>query len=141
MTHYPIVLEAKGVGGAFKVKATTSIERALTDDKSIEAELRFIEMDYEATLAAARAALSAAGKGMKRDPRAYWLAGKYLADFMDRLDGHGFYLVDPNETPARHLGTSASSVYKAIAFYRRYPDPSSIDLSIPWSTYRDNKEP
>ena len=141
MTEYPVVLEAKTTGDSVKVKATTSIERALTGDRSLEAELRFIEMDYQATLGGARAALGSAGTGRRRDARAYWLAGKYLADFMDRLEAHGFYLVDMNKTPARHLGMSGSSISKAIAFYRRYPDPFSIDTSIPWSTYRDNKEP
>jgi hypothetical protein len=140
MTQYPVVLEAKTGGDRITVKATTSIERALTGDKSIEAELRFIEMDYQATLAAAHAALASAGTGLGRDPRAYWLVGKYLADFMDRLEAHGFYLVDMNKTPARHLGMSESSIGKIIAFYRRYPDPRTIDLSVPWSTYRDNKE-
>jgi hypothetical protein len=140
MTQFPVALETKSSGDIIRVKATTSVERALTGDKSIEAELRFIEMDYQASLAAARAALASAGTGARRDARAYWLVGKHLADFMDRLEAHGFYLVEPNETPARHLGISGSSVYRAIAFYRRYRDPRSIDLAIPWSIYRDNKE-
>jgi hypothetical protein len=141
MTQYPVVLETKAAGDKTRVKATTSIERALADDKSLEAELRFIEIDYQASIAAARTALASAGTGMYRDQRAYWLAGKYLADFMERLERHGFYLVDMNKTPARHLGMSESSIKRIIAFYRRYPDPRRIDLKIPWSTYRDNKEP
>jgi hypothetical protein len=140
MTLHPVALETKSSGDELVVKATTSVELAFSGDKSIEAELRFVEMDYQASLAAARAALRTAGTGSNRDPRAYWLVGKHLAGFMDRLGDHGFYLVEPNETPARDLGISGSSVYKAIAFYRRYPDPRSIDLTIPWSAYRDNKE-
>jgi hypothetical protein len=140
MTQHPLVLEVTTAGGRTQVKATTSIERALEGGRSLEAELRFVEIDYRATLAGDGAALASAGRGRYRDARAYWLAGKYLADFMDRLEAQGFYLVEMNETPARHLGVSKSSVYKAIAFYRRHPDPRKIDLSIPWSAYRDNKE-
>jgi len=140
MTQHPVVLEVCPSGDGTQVKATTSIERALEEGKSLEAELRFVEMDYKASLAGAAAALASAGKGRYRDPRAYWLAGKYLADFMDRLEGQGFYLVDVNETPARHLGLSETSIKRIISFYRRYPDPGRIDLSIPWSVYRDSKE-
>ncbi len=141
MTQYPVVIEVTGTGDRSRVKATTSIERALEGGRSIEADLRFVEMDYQATLAGAGAALASAGRSRYRDPRAYWLAGRFLADFLDRLEMHDFYLVDMNKAPARHLGVSESSIKRIIAFYRRYPDQRNIDMTIPWSTYRDNKEP
>jgi hypothetical protein len=141
MTQYPVVLDIVDEGDRIQVKATTSIERALESAEPLQGELRDIENDYEAALAGVRAALASAGKGRARDPRAYWLAGKCLAEFTEQLEARGFYLVGKNTTPARHLGISASSVWKMIAFYRRYPDPSSINTSIPWSAYRDNKVP
>ena len=143
MTHtqYPVVIEATATEKGFHVRATTSISRALTDAKSLQAELRCIEIDYRTTLAAVREALRATGKGRFRDPRAFWFAGKALAEFIARLEAHGFYLVEKNITPAKHLGISRASVEKMMAFYSRYPDPFAIDISVPWTLYRDNKEP
>ena len=143
MTHtqYPVVLEVKTTEKGHQVKATTSIDRALKDAKSLQAELRCIEMDYKTALAAVREALCSTGKGRFRDPRAFWFAGKYLAEFIARLEAHGFYLLEKNKTPAKHLGISRASVEKMMAFYRRYPDPFRIDISVPWTLYRDNKEP
>ena len=140
MTQYPIVLEIEETDKGQRVRATTSVSRALEEAKTLQAELRCIEVDYRTTLAAAKAALASAGSGRYRDPRAYWFAGKHLAEFIDRLESHGFYLVEKNITPAKHLGISRASVEKMMAFYQRYPDPFKIDVSIPWSVYRDNKE-
>lgn len=140
MTHYPIVLEIEDTTAGQRVRATTAIERVLEGAASLQAELRCIEVDYKTTLAAVREALAAAGKGRNNDPRAYWFAGKHLTDFIARLETHGFYLVEKNIAPARHLGISRASVEKMMAFYRRYPDPFKIDPSVPWSRYRDNQE-
>jgi len=140
MTQYPVVLEVEETAAGWRVRAATAIERALERPTSLQAELRCIELDYQATLAAVREALASAGKGRDRDPRAFWYAGKYLADFIGRLESHGFYLVEKNIAPARHLGISRASVEKMMAFYQRYPDPFQIDTSVPWSAYRDNKE-
>ena len=140
MIQYPVALDVKATEDGVKVKATTSIDRALEKTKSLEAELRCIEIDYRTTLCAIKEALASAGTGRFRDPRAYWFAGKYLADFMGRLESHGFYLVQKNITPAKHLGISRASIEKMMAFYRRYPDPFEIDSSIPWTRYRDNRE-
>ncbi len=141
MTQYPIVLEVKETDKGLRIRATTSVSRALEQAKSLQSELRCIELDYGATLAAVREALASAGKRGHRDPRAYWFAGKYLAEFIGRLEGHGFYLVGKNTTPAEHIGMSRASVEKMMAFYQRYPDPFKIDRSVPWSKYRDNREP
>lgn len=140
MSQYPIVLEVKINDNGVQVRATTAIERALKNAKSLEAELRCIELDYGSTLAAVRGALGSAAKGRLRDPRAFWFAGKYLAEFLGRLESHGFYLVDKNKTPAKHLGISRASVEKMIAFYSRYDDPFQIDASVAWCVYRDNRE-
>ena len=140
MSQYPIVLELKTNDNGIQVRATTAIERALKNAKSLEDELRCIELDYSATLAAVRDALGSASKGRLRDPRAFWFAGKYLAEFLGRLETHDFYLVDKNKTPAKHLGISRASVEKMIAFYRRYGDPFQIDASVSWCVYRDNRE-
>jgi hypothetical protein len=140
-TQYPVVLEVKATEKGLRVQATTSIDRALTDAKSLQAQLRCIEVDYKTTLAAVREALGSTGKGRFRDPRAFWFAGKYLAEFIARLESHGFYLVGKNITPAKHLGTSRASVEKMMSFYGRYPDPFRIDITVPWTLYRDNKQP
>ena len=140
MTQYPVILDLRDSGDQTQVTATTSIDRALDDAESLHAELRCIEIDYRTTLAGVRQALASAGTGKDLDPRAFWFAGKCLVEFVERLESHGFYLVGKNETPARHLSMSKSSVWKMMAFYRRYPDVFKIDLSIPWSVYRDNKE-
>jgi hypothetical protein len=140
MTQYPVVIEVKTSEGRLQVQAATSIDRAFEAPQSLQAELRCIEVDYQTTLAAVQQALASAGKGRYRDPRAFWFAGKYLAEFITRLEAHGFYLVEKNIAPARHLGISRASVEKMIAFYQRYPDPFKIDASVPWSTYRDNRE-
>ena len=140
MTQYPIVLEARVTDAGIEAKATTSLDRAMGAARPLEADLRCIEIDYQATLAAVKGALASAGDGLFRDPRAYWFAGKYLAEFLDRLQGHGFYLVEKNIAPATHLGISRASVEKMIAFFRRYPNPFEIDTSVPWSRYRDNAE-
>ena len=140
MTHYPVALEVQKTETGLRVRATTAIERALEHAGSLQAELRCIELDYQTTLAAVREALASAGTARYRDPRAFWFAGKYLAEFIARLEAHGFYLVEKNIAPARHLGISRASVEKMIAFHQRYPDPFKIDTSIPWCAYRDNKE-
>ncbi|MGO8703448.1 MAG: hypothetical protein ACLQVA_06485 [Candidatus Brocadiia bacterium] len=140
MTQYPVVLEAKVTDAGVEVKATTSLGRAMGAARPLEADLRCIEIDYQTTLAAVKGALSSARDGRYRDPRAYWFAGKYLAEFLDRLQGHGFYLVEKNIAPATHLGISRASVEKMIAFFHRYPNPFEIDTSVPWSKYRDNIE-
>jgi hypothetical protein len=141
MTQYPLMLDLTTSGNKTRVRATTAIDRALDGGESLQAVLRCIEIDYRATIAAVRAALASAGAGKSREPRAYWFAGKWLAEFIERLEAQGFYLVGKNRTPARHVGKSTSSVGKMMAFYRRHPDPFKIDTSVPWSTYRDNKEP
>ena len=140
MIQYPVALNVTATEKGLRVEASTSIERALRDARTLEAELHCIEVDYQVTLVAVKAVLAAAGRGRHRDPRAYWFAGKYLAEFIARLEAHGFYLVEKNRTPARHLGISRASVEKMMAFYQRYPDPFKIDTSVPWSKYRDNKE-
>jgi hypothetical protein len=141
MMQYPVVLAIEETQGGQRVRATTAIERALEHPASLQAELRCIEVDYRTTLAAVKGALASAGKGRYRDPRAFWFAGKHLAEFIARLESHGFYLVEKNITPAKHLGISRASVEKMISFYQRYPDPFKIDASVSWSTYRDNREP
>ena len=140
MRQYPVVLELKKKDKGLQVQATTSVERALENAKSLQAELRCIELDYNITLAAVKKALASVEEDRFRDPRAFWYAGKYLVEFIARLQSHGFYLVGKNTTPAEHLGISRASVEKMMAFYNRYPDPYQIDISIPWSKYRDNKE-
>jgi hypothetical protein len=141
MTQYPVVIEVTRTKDDLQVKATTSIELVLEGGNSLETELGCVETDYKAALVGAGAALASAGRGRCRDPKAYWLAGRYLAEFFDRLETRGFYLVEKNKTPARHLGVSESSIRKMIAFHRRYADPRKIDPSISWSAYRENRAP
>ena len=141
MRQYPVVLEVKPTGEGLQVQATTSIERALENGRSLQAELRCIEVDYQVTLSAVKQALASGVRGRLGDPRAFWFAGMHLGEFLRRLESHGFYLVGKNTTPAKHLGVSRDSMEKILAFYRRYEDPFKIDASVTWSKYRDNKEP
>ena len=140
MTHYPLVLEVQQTERGLRIRASTAIDKALEGAEGLHAQLRCIEIDYAGTLAAVKASLASAGKGRFKDPRAYWFAGKHLAEFIARLEAQGFYLVDKNKTPARHLGISRASVEKMMAFYGRYLDPTKIDAKVPWWRYRDNKE-
>jgi hypothetical protein len=50
------------------------------------------------------------------------------------------YLVPQNQTIARDIGNSSSSVEKIIAFRRRFPDVAMVDPAIPWNRYRNNKD-
>jgi hypothetical protein len=134
------VLEATESQAGTRVRASTSLERALTDAQRLHAQLRCIEFDYAATLGAAKECLAASGRASNKDPRAYWFAGKYMADFLRRIEAKGFYLADKNHTLAAHVGISRASVEKILSFHSRYQDPTGIDVSIPWSVYRDNKE-
>ena len=140
MTQHPITLDVRATDRGVEVKAAASIGRAFEGAKSLQAELRCIEIEYASVLAAASGALASAGKGRLRDPRAFWFAGKYLCEFIGRLESNGFYLVEKNVTLAKHLAISRASVEKIMSFLRRYKDPLEIDTSVPWSAYRDNKE-
>lgn len=139
MTLFPLVIQSvQGEAGGV-MRASTSVERALADAQGLGAQLRCIELDYAATLGAARACLADSGKANDKDPRAYWYAGKYIAEFLRRIEAKGFYLADKNHTLAAHLGISRASVEKILAFHSRYRDPAAIDLRVPWTVYRDNK--
>jgi hypothetical protein len=135
-----VVIHAKQEEGRLTFKATTSLDKATKDVKGLKDALRGIEIDYAATIAAARRAISDGHRARGSDSRAYWLAGKQLNDFLRRLESQGHYLVRKNHTMAAHLGIGRASVEKIISFHLRYESPSKIDLSIPWGVYRDNKE-
>lgn len=140
MTVYPVVIHAKQEKDQLSFKATTSLDKATKDVKGLKQALRGIEIDYAATIAAARRAIKDGHRARGSDPRAYWLAGKYLHDFLTRLEAQRYYLVRKNHTMAAHLGIGRASVEKIISFHLRYESPSKIDLSIPWGVYRDNRE-
>ena len=75
----------------------------------------------------------------KADPRLYWLIGKNIIRFIERLDDLGFYIVKQNKTFAADIGMSESSIGKIISFRKRFSKISMLDQKISWSKYRDNK--
>jgi hypothetical protein len=131
VNQYPVAIDVRVSEKGTVVSATTSIDRALQGAETLQGELRCIEIDYRTTLAAVKEALASTGSGRFRDPRSFWFAGKFLCDFIARLEAHGFYLVGKTATPARHLAVSAKSVQKIMAFYRRHVDPFRVDPSVP----------
>jgi hypothetical protein len=139
MTRYPVDIRVTSAGETFRVKAATSIDKVVQGTRNLESELRGIETDYAVTLAAVARALKEGHRARGSDPRAYWLAGKHLHDFLTRLESQGYYLVRKNHSMAKALGIGRASVEKIISFYLRYESPLKIDLSIPWATHRDNK--
>lgn len=139
--QYPVQIQVQKEGNRFTVKATTSVEKVTREAQNPEQELRGIELDCSLTLTTAREAIDVGGRGKRHDPRAYWLAAKALADFLDRLRQSGFYLVNQNKTLGSALDSSDSSVKKLLAFYRRFPELRLVDPTIPWKKYRDNQVP
>jgi len=140
MTQHPLALQVVETPKGTMIKASTSLEKAVQDPERLQDRLRCIEIRYRATLAAIKECLACAGKGTNKDPRAYWFAGMYMAQFLETVETMGFYVLKKNITLAKHLGISRASVEKMIAFYKRYSDPAVLDMSIPWTAYRDNKE-
>lgn len=139
--QYPVQIQVQKEGNRFTVKATTSVEKLTREAQNPEQELRGIELDCSLTLTTAREAMNVGGHGKRHDPRAYWLAAKALADFLDRLRQSGFYLVNQNKILGGALDSSESSVKKLLAFYRRFPELRLVDPATPWKKYRDNQVP
>ncbi|MBM4175554.1 MAG: hypothetical protein FJ213_05190 [Ignavibacteria bacterium] len=123
------------------LKATTSVDTLYDNRKSIRQELGYIEQDYGSLVRVLRELLTSSKSAQKSDPRILWLIGDYLLSFFERLDSLGFYLVKQNETVARDISTSESSIEKILSFRRRFSFISLVDSSIPWSQYRENKVP
>jgi hypothetical protein len=136
---FPIKIHRHEQGRKVKFVAMTSLEKAIKTSQAIEHQLGFIELDYAITLKTAQAALNTAKQKNRVDVRAFWLLGNTLLEFLQRLDKMGFYLVNPYATFARDLRLGASSIEKILAFRKRFPNILSIDPSIPWNQYRDNK--
>ncbi|MEM2696342.1 MAG: hypothetical protein QXU09_05340 [Thermoproteota archaeon] len=138
---FPIKIHRREHKQGIKFVAMTSLEKIMKTSQGIEHQLKFVELDYAITLIAAREALNAAKKNNKGDVLAFWLLGNILIEFLHRLEEMGFYLTNPNATFARDLGLGASSVKKILSFRKRFPTALSIDPTVSWSKYRNNKVP
>ncbi len=121
-------------------KATTSISQLQDKSRNIRQDLSYVELDY-ATLIKSLRDIFHSKKSKKTDPRLYWLIGDYIFTFLRRIDQLGYYLVRHNQTLAKSMGISESSVKKILSFRRRCLNISLIDPAIPWAKYRDNKVP
>lgn len=122
-------------------RAAASVEALRAADPALRKQLGLIELDYSGTVAAARTYARATSLSAGCDARAYWLIGNAVYDFLKRLGALGFYLAKQNETLARDLGISESSLGKILGFHRRFPDIALVDSTIPWEKYRSNKVP
>lgn len=140
-TQYPVSLELIGDGSDFRVRASVSLERALADNAHLGALLDCIETDYIITLSAAKFALNCARRTRRRNRHAWWCAGRLISDFLSRLASRDLYLLRQTATLAAHLGVSVGTLYRILAFYRRYADPFSIEPPVTRSTGRRSGEP
>lgn len=138
---FPIKIHRRDHEQGVKFIAMTSLEKIMKMSQGIEHQLKFVELDYTVTLTAAREALNSSKQKNKGDVLAFWLLGNILVEFMQRLEEMGFYLVNPNATFARDLGLGASSIKKILSFRKRFPTVLSIDPTVSWSQYRNNKVP
>lgn len=124
-----------------RFKATTSIDKLKEDSRGIRKDLSYLEKDYLLLINNIKDALLERSENKKIDPRLYWLMGENIVNFLERINDIGFYLIHQNITIARDVGVSESSIKKIISFRRRFIKLSSINPSIPWKKYRDNKIP
>jgi len=115
--------------------AATSIDKFNGRTKNIRQELSYFELDYTILTKTICDLISSKSK----DPRLYWLAGDSILNFLNRTDELGFYLERQNHTLARDIGISESSIKKIVSFRRRFPKLSTVNPSISWAKYRNNK--
>ena len=120
-------------------RATTSIDKLNERPRNLRQELVYLEQDYSILIKTVQETIGASSQSRKIDPRLYWLVGDNIIRFFDRIDNIGFYLINQNQTLARDIRISESSVKKIVGFRRRFPRISMIDLTVPWKKYRDNK--
>lgn len=120
-------------------KVTTSVDSVYDNRRNIRQELEYIQHDYLALTKVLRDLYSRTRTTKKSDPRTFWLIGDYVISFFQRLDSLGFYLVKQNETIARDISMSVSSIEKILSFRKRFPFISLVDPAISWSQYRENK--
>mgnify|MGYP001087817623 CR=1 FL=1 len=121
-------------------KAATSINKFNDNTKNIRQELSFVEIDYTVTIESVHRLLGFSSK-KRVDTHLYWLIGNAILQFFERLSELGFYLIQQNQTIARDIGISKSSISRILSFRKRFPKVSMIDPTIPWAKYRDNKIP
>ncbi|NWF53152.1 MAG: hypothetical protein HXY47_08765 [Nitrospirae bacterium] len=124
-----------------KFKITTSIDNISRRSTNIRQELSYLEEDYSLLIKIIRDVIFLSSKSKKADPRLFWLAGEYIYRFLERIENMDFYLIKQNNTIARDVGVSESSIKKILAFRKRFVKLSMINPSIPWKKYRDNKIP
>lgn len=134
-TKFPVKIVKDG--GSLKV--TTSVDSLYENRRNIRHELDYIQNDYLSLTKVLRELHSRSRTIQKSDPRTFWLIGDYVISFLQRLDSLGFYLVKQNETIARDISISESSIKKILSFRKRFPFISLVDPAIPWSQYRGNK--
>ena len=137
---FPLKL-VKNNRGSHPFKATTSIEKLVEKSDNTRQALAYVQQDYQLLIEAIRCILNMTFRVKNSDPRLYWLVGDHIIRFLDRIDDIGFYLLEQNQTLARDTGISKVSIEKIVSFRRRFRRLSSIDPSILWSEYRDNKVP
>lgn len=137
MNNQKLPLKIAKHGGT--IKATTLVDTLYENRRNIRHELDYVEHDYTALTNVLRELHSHSKTARKYDPRSFWLIGDYIISFLQRLDSLGYYLVKQNETIARDISISESSLEKILSFRKRFPFISLVDPTIPWSQYRENK--
>jgi hypothetical protein len=121
-------------------KATTSVNKVTDNTKNVRQELCLVEVDYTVLIETVHRFLGFSSK-WRVDPRLFWLIGDTMLRFFELLDEIGFYLIQQNQTLARDIGISESSIRKILSFRKRFPGISMVDPTILWSKYRDNQVP
>ncbi|MGC8719214.1 MAG: hypothetical protein ACP5TY_04305 [Thermodesulforhabdaceae bacterium] len=124
-----------------RFKATTSMDKLNEKSKNIRQELAYLEEDYSVLIKTIRDIIAVSSQSRRTDPRLYWLVGDMIIRFLERIDDIGFYLMQQNNTLARDIGVSQSSIEKIVSFRRRFSKLSMVNPTIPWAKYRDNKVP
>lgn len=122
-------------------KAATSISKLKEKSGNIRQELSYLESDYTILIKTLRETMSRYFGSKRLDPRFYWLVGDYVINFVKRIEDLGYYLLQQNQTLAKSMGISQSSLKKILSFRKRFPKISLVKPGIPWAKYRDNKVP
>jgi hypothetical protein len=121
--------------------AATSINNLYNKSPNIRQELAYLENDYSFLIKSIRDTMSQSLQTKKSDPRLYWLVGDSIVRFLERIEDIGFYLLNQNKTLSRDIGISENSIKKIISFRKRFIKLSTVNPTIPWVKYRDNKVP
>ncbi len=137
---FPVVI-SKESEHADRFKAATSIGSFAGSERSVRLDLRLIEGRYTTAVLGVRHLLATPAEDGQRDPRLYWLAGDAILSLLDCISDLGFYLHRQNYSLSRDVGVSQTTIKEMRAFRRRVASIAQVDPSVPWSKYRDDREP